>query len=208
LFDGVVVVEFEKAVAGSCMKKTTAMSAAQMVLCNALFDGVMGVEVKDAVAGSCIKKTMTRAATVKEREIPSFTGKKRRRHRDGTGSDSDVKQRKGSNRIDMLRKKGWPTTLVSAIEKTDGKGRKQRGLGSSRDLEHSQASHLQERLRGRRPLVPRLSEHWQGQRPGRWLGWEPWWGISLEIYSSEKEKVAALAVRSCPTVVASQKRDR
>ncbi|RWW36921.1 hypothetical protein BHE74_00058019, partial [Ensete ventricosum] len=131
-----------------------------------------------------------------------------RKETERAGSDSDVKQRKGSNRIDMLRKKGWPTTLVSAIEKTDGKGRKQRGPGPSRDLEHSQVSHLQERLRGRRSLVPRLSERWQGQRPGRWLGWEPWWGISLEIYSSEKEKVAALAVRSCPTVVASQKRDR
>ncbi|RZS24520.1 hypothetical protein BHM03_00057606 [Ensete ventricosum] len=115
-----------------------------MVFCNALFDGVVGVEVKDAVAGSCMKKTTTRAAirppkfarsaaSVSARVSQkssfwrrivgrSFTGKKRRRHRDGTGSDSDVKQRKGSNHIDMLRKKGWPTTVVSAIEKTDGKG--------------------------------------------------------------------------------------
>ncbi|RWW44502.1 hypothetical protein BHE74_00049729 [Ensete ventricosum] len=80
LFDGVVVVEFEDAVAGSCTKKTTTMSAAQVVLCNALFDGVVVVEFEnavagsmesldfeDAVAGSCVKKTTARSATAKEK---------------------------------------------------------------------------------------------------------------------------------------------
>ncbi|RRT43698.1 hypothetical protein B296_00029749 [Ensete ventricosum] len=66
--------------AGSCTKKTTTMSAAQVVFCNALFDGVVVVEFEDAVAGSmesldfedavagsCAKKTTARSATAKEK---------------------------------------------------------------------------------------------------------------------------------------------
>ncbi|RRT40790.1 hypothetical protein B296_00047835 [Ensete ventricosum] len=105
MFDGVVVVEFEDAVAGSCMKKTTTMFAAQVVFYNAMFDGVVIVEFEDVVVGSYTKKT-----TVRETE--------------GVGSDYDVKQRKSSNRVDMLRKKGWPIVIAGAIEKIDGKGQR------------------------------------------------------------------------------------
>ncbi|RWW72969.1 hypothetical protein BHE74_00019183 [Ensete ventricosum] len=49
--------------------------------------------------------------------------------------------------------------------------RKQRDPGSSRDLEHSQAPHLRERLQGRRLLVPMLQERWRERRPGRCPGW-------------------------------------
>ncbi|RZS18813.1 hypothetical protein BHM03_00051188 [Ensete ventricosum] len=41
---------------------------------------------------------------------------------EGVGSDYDVKQRKGSNRVNVLRKKGWPAVIAGAIEKIDGKG--------------------------------------------------------------------------------------
>ncbi|RWW81105.1 hypothetical protein BHE74_00010522 [Ensete ventricosum] len=87
--------------------------------------------------------------------------------------------------------------------------RKQRDLGSLRDLEHSQAPRLRERLQGQRPLVPMLLERWRGRRPGRWPGWEPWWGILQEIYSGKIDDakvaavVVALAVRSCPAAAAS-----
>ncbi|RWW60691.1 hypothetical protein BHE74_00032293 [Ensete ventricosum] len=37
------------AMVGSCMKKTTTMSIAQVVFCKTLVDGVVGVEVEDAV---------------------------------------------------------------------------------------------------------------------------------------------------------------
>ncbi|RRT37824.1 hypothetical protein B296_00040831 [Ensete ventricosum] len=270
--------------ASSYTKKTTIVSATQVVFYNALFDGVVVVEFEDAVAGSmesqdfedavvgsCTKKTMARSAVAKEREryheiaedgtiatatdvlwltselqmgMRSATTRicwkcdvslrwrlsegwdtVRRRETEGAGSDCDVKQRKGSNRVDMLRKKGWPVAVAGAIEKTNGKGVpegrsdlkkrvvtkiyhlwKQRGPGPSQDSEHSQAP----RLRGRRPRMPRLLECWRGRRSGRWLGWEPWWGdfsmcrrrlLSLsvgfqEIYSNEKEKVAALVVLS------------
>ncbi|RWV89533.1 hypothetical protein GW17_00048312 [Ensete ventricosum] len=109
MFDGVVVVKFEDAVVGSCMKKTTTMSAAQVVFYNALFDGVVIVEFEDAVVGSYTKKT-TGWDAVGCRET------------EGVGSDYDVKQRKGSNRVNVLRKKGWPTVIAGAIEKIDGKG--------------------------------------------------------------------------------------
>ncbi|RZR97373.1 hypothetical protein BHM03_00026545, partial [Ensete ventricosum] len=61
-FDEIVVVEFESAMAGSCTKKTTTMSTAQVVFYKTLVDGVVGVEVEDAVAGSDMKKTTARAA--------------------------------------------------------------------------------------------------------------------------------------------------
>ncbi|RZR84091.1 hypothetical protein BHM03_00010846 [Ensete ventricosum] len=54
--------ESMRAMVGSCTKKTTTMSTAQVVFCKTLVDGVMGVEVEDAVAGSGTKKTTTRAA--------------------------------------------------------------------------------------------------------------------------------------------------
>ncbi|RWW38789.1 hypothetical protein BHE74_00055942, partial [Ensete ventricosum] len=60
-FDEIVVVELESAMAGSCTKKTTTMSTAQVVFCKTLVDEVVGVEVEDAVAGFVTKKTTARA---------------------------------------------------------------------------------------------------------------------------------------------------
>ncbi|RRT39422.1 hypothetical protein BHE74_00046395 [Ensete ventricosum] len=70
LFDGVVVVEFEDAVASSCAKKTTTMSAAQVVFCNAMFDGVVVVEFKDAVAGSWKRRILRMRWLVPARRRP------------------------------------------------------------------------------------------------------------------------------------------
>ncbi|RZS00412.1 hypothetical protein BHM03_00030109 [Ensete ventricosum] len=81
--------------AGSCTKKTTTMSTAQVVLCKTLVDGVVGVEVEDAVAGSGTKKTTARAAGSAAISVEGSP----------EGSDCDVKQRKDCNRVDVLRKK-------------------------------------------------------------------------------------------------------
>ncbi|RWW65509.1 hypothetical protein BHE74_00027187 [Ensete ventricosum] len=248
-----MVVEFKDAVASSYMKKTTVLSATQVVFCNALFDGVVVVEFEDAVVGSM------ESLDFEDAVVGSCTKKTtaRRRETEGAGSDCDVKQRKGSNHVDMLRKKGWPVAIAGAIEKTNGKGaagrgaatgreemgcrsaslamhysiagpistkqRKKkgnrRGPGPSQDSEHSQAPRLREHLQGRRPRMPRLLERWRGRRSGGGRGGGFHWRmcrrrlLSLsvrfqEIYSNEKEKVASLAVRSCPAATASQKRDR
>ncbi|RWW71737.1 hypothetical protein BHE74_00020550 [Ensete ventricosum] len=198
MFDGVVVVKFEDAVVGSCMKKTTTMFAAQVVFYNTLFDGVVIVEFEDAVVGSYTKKT-----TVRETE--------------GVGSDYDVKQRKGSNRVNVLRKKGWPTVIAGAIEKIDGKGSdlKKRAVtkicrlsaGSSRNVCGAgdpgcqgcrSVGGVRDRGGGR-----------GGSRGGR-FHWRmcrrQLLSLSVgfqEIYSNEKEKVATLAVRSCLATAAS-----
>ncbi|RWW81104.1 hypothetical protein BHE74_00010523 [Ensete ventricosum] len=71
--------------AGSCMKKTTAMSAAQVVFCNTLVDRVC------RKCGGLRRRLSEDAAGCKDTEV--------------AGSDCDVKQRKGGNRVDVLRKK-------------------------------------------------------------------------------------------------------
>ncbi|RRT40096.1 hypothetical protein B296_00039786 [Ensete ventricosum] len=132
---------------------------------------------------------------------------------EGAGSDCNVKQRKGNNHIDVLRKKGWPTAVAGAIEKTDGK--RQRAEEQQRAERRWAAEAL-----FARPETAGAKVAGALARPEtrEVAGWEPGGGfhwrmcqcrlLSLiiefqEIYSNEKEKVATLTVRSCSAATTS-----
>ncbi|RWW21935.1 hypothetical protein GW17_00013895, partial [Ensete ventricosum] len=189
LFDGVVVVEFEDAVASSCTKKTTVMSATQVVFCNALFDGVVGVEFEDAVVGSvesldfeyavvgsCAKKTMARVADGDK--INDHQNLLEVRHLSPLEALGSVafgerclchhRNRQGHGEEEEapegrsnLKKRAMTKICCLSARSSGALGR--RGTRSIR-------MRLRECLQGWRPRVPRLPERWQGRRLGRWPG--------------------------------------
>ncbi|RWW23657.1 hypothetical protein GW17_00012093 [Ensete ventricosum] len=78
----------------------------------------------------------------------------RRRKAEGESSGCNVKQRKGSNRVDVLerllrqeRKKGWSTVVAGAIEMANGKG--QRLLWQRQGLRRGQRAEEQQRVEKR-----------------------------------------------------------
>ncbi|RWW39504.1 hypothetical protein BHE74_00055157, partial [Ensete ventricosum] len=156
--DGIVVVELEKVEAGSCMRKTMAMSTAHVVLCKTLVDGVELWESRLKMQWSVPTRRRplrglqslleVRQALAFEEEEEARASLARRGEGTGTepvwdvaglretevaGSDYDGKQRKGCNHVDVLRRKNrrWARLAVNRVDVLQWEAEEDRRKGAA-----------------------------------------------------------------------------